>query len=70
MSSGSAQLRLPEFIGVGPARTGTTWLNEALLEVAGLPEGVKEEGPLRSRTIPLGDGGRDIALHVEDGHYD
>jgi len=42
MSSGSTQLRLPEFIGVGPARTGTTWLNEAPLEVAGLPEGVKE----------------------------
>jgi hypothetical protein len=29
-----------------------------------------QEGPLRFRTIPLGDGGRDIALHVEDGHYD
>jgi hypothetical protein len=34
--------RLPEFIGIGPARTGTTWLHDALSEVAGLPYGVKE----------------------------
>jgi len=31
------RLRLPEFIGIGPARTGTTWLHEVLAPVAGLP---------------------------------
>src|SRR5580704_1560810 len=35
--SSSRSLRLPEFIGVGPSRTGTTWLHEALMPVAGLP---------------------------------
>jgi len=29
--------RLPSFIGIGPARTGSTWLHHALGEVAGLP---------------------------------
>jgi hypothetical protein len=33
----SQTLRLPEFLGVGPSRTGTTWLHEALIPVAGLP---------------------------------
>jgi hypothetical protein len=33
----SHTLRLPEFLGVGPSRTGTTWLHEALIPVAGLP---------------------------------
>jgi Sulfotransferase domain len=33
----SNQLRLPEFLGVGPSRTGTTWLHEALAAVVGLP---------------------------------
>lgn len=37
MGSKKAQLRLPDFIGVGPARTGTTWLHEALKGHAGLP---------------------------------
>jgi hypothetical protein len=35
-------LRLPDFIGVGPPRTATTWLHEALTGHVGLPEGVKE----------------------------
>ncbi len=34
-------LRLPDFLGIGPERTGTTWLHEALTAVAGLPR-VKE----------------------------
>jgi len=32
-----APLRLPSFIGIGPARTGTTWLDAVLRNVAGLP---------------------------------
>lgn len=35
-------LRLPDFIGVGPPRTATTWLHEALGGHVGLPSGVKE----------------------------
>ena len=35
-------LRLPDFIGVGPPRTATTWLHEALSGHVGLPKGVKE----------------------------
>lgn len=35
-------LRLPDFIGVGPPRTATTWLHEVLCGHVGLPEGVKE----------------------------
>lgn len=35
-------LKLPDFIGVGPPRTATTWLHEALSGSVGLPEGVKE----------------------------
>ena len=34
--------RLPDFIGVGPPRTATTWLHEALTGHVGLPQGVKE----------------------------
>lgn len=33
---------LPSFIGVGPARTGTTWIHEVLQPFAGLPRGLKE----------------------------
>jgi hypothetical protein len=33
----SHELRLPEFLGVGPSRTGTTWLHEVLAPVARLP---------------------------------
>lgn len=35
-------MRLPDFIGVGPPRTATTWLHEVLSSHVGLPEGVKE----------------------------
>lgn len=35
-------LRLPDFIGVGPPRTATTWLHEALSGHVGLPAGIKE----------------------------
>lgn len=34
--------RLPDFIVVGPPRTATTWLHEALKGHVGLPEGAKE----------------------------
>jgi hypothetical protein len=32
-----ARLRLPDFIGIGPGRTGTTWLHQTLLGHTGLP---------------------------------
>lgn len=35
-------LRLPDFIGVGPPRTGTTWLYKVLGGHVGLPNGLKE----------------------------
>jgi hypothetical protein len=38
----SRLLRLPDFIGVGPPRTATTWLHEALKGHVVLPEGIKE----------------------------
>ncbi|HVA84178.1 MAG TPA: sulfotransferase, partial [Candidatus Binataceae bacterium] len=34
--------RLPDFIAIGPTRTGTTWLHGALLHRASLPKGIKE----------------------------
>jgi len=34
--------RLPDFIGVGPPRTGTTWLDRVLRKHVGLPAGIKE----------------------------
>jgi Sulfotransferase domain len=34
--------RLPDFIAVGPPRTGTTWLHRALSGHVGLPAGIKE----------------------------
>lgn len=34
--------RLPDFIGVGPPRTGTTWLHRVLSGHVGLPAGIKE----------------------------
>ncbi len=34
--------RLPDFIAVGPQRTGTTWLHEVLRGHVGLPHGTKE----------------------------
>jgi hypothetical protein len=35
-------LRLPDFIGVGPPRTGTTWLDSILRDRIGLPQLIKE----------------------------
>jgi hypothetical protein len=35
-------LRLPDFIGIGPGRTGTTWLHDALKNHLGLPRRYKE----------------------------
>ena len=35
-------MRLPDFIGVGPGRTGTTWLHEVLIGRVNLPAGIKE----------------------------
>src|ERR1700676_3185895 len=34
--------RLPDFIAVGPQRTGTTWVHEVLKPHLGLPRGIKE----------------------------
>jgi hypothetical protein len=34
--------RLPDFIAVGPQRTGTTWLHEVMRPQVGLPRGIKE----------------------------
>lgn len=34
--------RLPDFLGIGPPRTATTWLERILRERVGLPEGIKE----------------------------
>jgi hypothetical protein len=34
--------RLPDFIAVGPQRTGTTWLHEVMKPYLGLPRGTKE----------------------------
>jgi hypothetical protein len=42
LSSNGAGLRLPDFIHVGPPRTGTTWLHEVLAGHVGLPRGIKE----------------------------
>jgi hypothetical protein len=35
-------MRLPDFIGVGPPRSGTTWLDRILRNHVGLPVGLKE----------------------------
>jgi hypothetical protein len=34
--------RLPDFVAVGPQRTGTTWLHEVMRPHLGLPHGIKE----------------------------
>jgi hypothetical protein len=34
--------RLPDFLGIGPGRTGTTWLHDVLDGHVGLPRGIKE----------------------------
>jgi len=41
-SNQTPRFRLPDFIGVGPGRTGTTWLHEVLVGHVNLPEGIKE----------------------------
>jgi hypothetical protein len=38
----SRAYRLPDFIGIGPARTGTTWLHEALSRGISMPRHFKE----------------------------
>lgn len=40
--SGTRIARRPDFIAVGPQRTGTTWLDEVMRGHVGLPEGAKE----------------------------
>jgi sulfotransferase family protein len=40
--SASSTLRLPSVLGIGPGRTGTTWLHRALEGHVDLPHGVKE----------------------------
>lgn len=35
-------MALPDFLGIGPGRTGTSWLHEVLAGHADLPRGVKE----------------------------
>jgi hypothetical protein len=42
--SASIKLRLPEIIGAGPPRTGSTWLHRALEGHVDLPYGIKETG--------------------------
>ncbi|HVA79963.1 MAG TPA: sulfotransferase [Candidatus Binataceae bacterium] len=46
---GEQPRRLPDFIGVGPARTGTTWLHHALASSVVLPKGTKETSFFSSR---------------------
>jgi hypothetical protein len=38
----SGTMRFPDFIGIGPARTGTTWLNRVLKAHIGMPRSIKE----------------------------
>ena len=40
--SKAIKYRLPEIIGIGPGRTGTTWLHRVLEGHVNLPYGVKE----------------------------
>jgi hypothetical protein len=41
-SNSERELRLPDFIGVGPGRTGTTWIHQVLNGRVNLPAGIKE----------------------------
>jgi len=41
-SNNGPKPRLPDFIGVGPGRTGTTWLHEVFKGRVNLPAGIKE----------------------------
>jgi hypothetical protein len=45
----SSSVKLPEFIGIGPPRTGTSWLDAALQDVVWLPHNVKETNFFRER---------------------
>lgn len=47
--NGGQGRRLPDFIGIGPARTGTTWLHHALAPGVVLPQGTKETSFFSSR---------------------
>lgn len=38
----AARAKLPDFFGIGPGRTGTTWLDQVMRGYVDLPEGVKE----------------------------
>lgn len=38
----SKQIRIPDFLAVGPPRSATTWLELILAGVGGLPAGIKE----------------------------
>ena len=40
---------LPDFIGIGPGRTGTTWLHRVLASRADLPRNIKETGFFSAR---------------------
>ena len=42
LANGSDKRKLPDFIGVGPGRTATTWLHEVLKGHVNLPSGIKE----------------------------
>ncbi|MGH7923250.1 MAG: sulfotransferase domain-containing protein [Candidatus Binatus sp.] len=42
LSNAARDLRLPDFIAVGPGRTGTTWLHEVLKGRVNLPARIKE----------------------------
>jgi hypothetical protein len=48
-ASGDQGQRLPDFIGIGPARTGTTWLHHALAPGVVLPHRTKETSFFSSR---------------------
>jgi len=48
-SEARSNLRLPDFLGVGPPRTGTSWLSYLFAGHAGLPRGVKDTHFFRSR---------------------
>jgi hypothetical protein len=59
-------LRLPDFIGVGPPRTGTTWLDHLLRGRACLPAGVKET---QFFNLYYGAGIAWYAAHFRDGAH-
>ena len=42
ISQPTRTLRLPDVIGIGPPRTGSTWLYNALRDSVAMPKGVKD----------------------------